>query len=314
MAIASLVLVASLAGGARGDDGAEAARMFQRASELADTGQHAEACALFAQSYQLERAPGTLLNLGVCAERAGKLRRAWLYYDAAAREYGATQKARQAQFARERKDALAPKLATLVLRIAEPQLAGIAVRVGNDAAPAGAEIVERVDPGAVEVVVSAPGRESFSTTARAARGEQVVVEIPALRPVARPEPIGRVEPNYVDGGRRRGRVLLAVAIAGAGAAALAVSGGLGVSANRAYQKPFDRGLCTDAGDHASCTTEGQQQIRSAERRADIATAVGIGGAAALAAGAIVYFTAPRERMIAPLAAPHTVGITVSGRF
>jgi len=100
-----------LAAPAAADD---ANRLFEQGRAEIKDGNYAAGCALLEQSYELERAPGTQLNLGECAEHAGKLRSAWLLYDAAAREYARTDRPKQAEFARKRADALAPRLAKAV--------------------------------------------------------------------------------------------------------------------------------------------------------------------------------------------------------
>jgi hypothetical protein len=86
----------------------------------------------------------------------------------------------RAKFARGRADALATKLATVIVKVAKPKLEGISVQIaGRDVAPA-AEIVDRLDPGAILVKANAPGREPFETTVTVALGGSVTVEVPAL--------------------------------------------------------------------------------------------------------------------------------------
>src|SRR6185503_13633139 len=118
----SLFLLGALLGaaGARAQGSSEATRLFEEGRALAEQGRFAEACERYAKSHELERAAGTMLNLGDCAERGGKLRRAWQLYDDAAREYERAGKAGPARFSRTRADALAPRLATVVVRLAEP--------------------------------------------------------------------------------------------------------------------------------------------------------------------------------------------------
>src|SRR5687768_2817074 len=63
----------------------EASAIFQEGRELARQGRVAEACQLFAKSYELDPALGTALNLADCLERQGQLRRAWELFDVVAR-------------------------------------------------------------------------------------------------------------------------------------------------------------------------------------------------------------------------------------
>jgi hypothetical protein len=296
----------------------EATRLFDEARALGEQGKLEESCALFQKSYDLERAAGTMLNLGDCAAREGKYRRAWLLYDAAAQEYERMQKTASAKFAREHADALASKLGTIVVRIAEPRLVGLTVRIGDRATPPAAVITERLDAGPVKIVVSAPGRESFKTTAVTESNHQVVVEVPALAMAAGvgPSPPGGTGAP-VDAGagpRKRSRVYLAAGIAGAGVLGLAVSGVLGLSARSAYNSAH-ADHCTELGSGWACDDVGRDKIDDAGKSADIATAIGIGGGLLVVAGAVVFFTAPREAVtVAPITTASSVGLALSGRF
>jgi len=318
LAIAVGGLALAAASGAGAQSVPEATRLFDEGRVLADQGKFAEACERFGKSHELERAAGTMLNLGDCAERAGDLRRAWQLYDASAREYEQAGKEKSARFARSRADALAPKLATVVVRLAEPRAGGLTVRIGGRAVPPAAEIIERLLAGEVPIEVAAAGRAPFATTARAAVGGEVVVLVPPLRVTggtAPPEPPPEREPPR--GPRQRGRVLLAGGAAGLGVIALGAAGALAVAARSAYGQYEDelaaRG-CTatcSAADYAMAA----RHFDRAALRADLATGFVIGGGALVAAGAILYVTAPRERVtIAPSASAHAAGVTASIRF
>ena len=317
LACALIIAVVAAARVARAES-AEATRLFEEGRALAEQGKYAEACERYARSYELDRGPGTMLNLGDCAEREGKYRRAWLMYDAAAAEYVKEEKPARARFARGRADALAPRLATVVVRLARPRIADLIVRIGDRAAPPAAEIVERLDAGEVSILVSAPGHEPFSATVNAVGGGQVVVEVPALQRRASAEPPGDRGP---DTRRKRSRVLLAAGVAGAGVVALGTGGLLAWSAKGLYDEQFEaRGVeppaCTrPASGPAECSEAGLAAIDRARGRSHLATVAGIGGGLLVAAGAVLYYTAPREQVtIMPVASPRALGLAVGGRF
>ncbi len=316
IAIGSILVLGAPGAGAQGSP--EAARLFQEGRTLAEQGKHDEACERFARSHELERAAGTMLNLGDCAERAGELRRAWLLYAEAAREYEQTGKAGPARFARDRADALAPRLATVVVRIAEPRAGGLTVRIAGRAVTPAAEIVERLEPGTVRIEVGATGREPFATAASVALGAEVVVEVPALRAmdggvVVAPPPVDRP----VRTRRQRRRVLIAAGVGGAGVLAAGVAGAFAaaaVGADRTYKDKQEELGCT-----VSCTEEGlailEPYYDRAVRRADLATGFAIGSVALIAGGVVLYLTAPREPIsVAPAVAPGTVGLLATVRF
>jgi hypothetical protein len=84
------------------DDVTEAKRLFEEGRKLVEQGNLAEACKQFARSFELDRAAGTMLNLGDCAESEGRPRRAFELYDTAAKEFERTAQPERAKFARNR--------------------------------------------------------------------------------------------------------------------------------------------------------------------------------------------------------------------
>jgi len=158
----------------------EAKRLFDEGRQLLDRGKLEQACRRFAQSLERERAAGTMLNLADCAERAGELARAWSLYDEAAREYERTNKTTSVRFARDRAAALEPRLATVVVRVADPDIEGLVVRIDDDELAPAAKISRFHDPGPLKVAARAPGRVRFETTAEAVAGKSVIVEVPDL--------------------------------------------------------------------------------------------------------------------------------------
>lgn len=286
----------------------QSATLFEEGRELAKQQKWAEACEKFQASLALDPAPGTKLNLGDCLENQGKVRAGWEMYQAAAADFERTNDAR-AKFAHERAAAAGAKLATVVIKVANPSREGLAIRIGEHAVEPGAELVERVDPGEVAVTASAPDRVPFTKTLTAYVGNPVVVEIPELAARETAEvPAG--------GGRRRSRVVVAIGIGATGGVALLGSGVLGLMARSKYHSAFDDGECFETPDGNLCTPSGKSEIDRAGSLADIATGFAIAGVALVAAGAIVYLTAPEERGVAisPVASSSTVGLAVGGRF
>jgi hypothetical protein len=74
-------------------------------------------------------------------------------------------------------------------------------------------------------------------------------------------------------------------------------------------------LCTPGSDGLVCPPDAAADIEDAGSKADLATVLGIGGTALVVAGAVLYFTAPREGVaVAPMASATTAGMSISGRF
>jgi tetratricopeptide (TPR) repeat protein len=84
------------------DPAVRATKLFDEARALLAQGKIAEACPVFEQSYALEPAPGTGLNVADCAERAGDVARARKLYEDAARAFDKAGKTNRANFARNR--------------------------------------------------------------------------------------------------------------------------------------------------------------------------------------------------------------------
>ncbi len=198
----------------------EAKRLFDEGRALLDRGRVPEACKRFARSLERERAAGTMLNLGACAEREGQLARAWALYDEAAREYERSGKPAAMKFARDRAARLEPRLATVIVRVAGSAPDGLVVRVAGEPVPPGDANARFHDPGALTVTARAPGRARFQTTVRGVAGARVVVEVPALALAAAGDPgaPGAGEPPERGGGPWRPLLLtsLGVAVAGGG--------------------------------------------------------------------------------------------------
>lgn len=156
-----------------------AKRLFEEGRVLYQQAKHIEACVLFRESYELDPAVGTRLNLAECAERQGKHRDAWLLWVSAAKEFEKQSDGR-ATFARRRADALAKNLATVIVRVARPRKKGLLIRINDYEVEPSAYIVERTDARRVVVTATAPNRKPFEAVVSVSIGSKVEVEIPPL--------------------------------------------------------------------------------------------------------------------------------------
>ncbi len=87
-------------------DREHAEQLFQEGRELMQKGQLEEACARFAESFELEHAVGTLLNLASCMERSGRVPRACELYTEARDLSKSGGRDDRARFADDRRAAL----------------------------------------------------------------------------------------------------------------------------------------------------------------------------------------------------------------
>lgn len=172
--------------------------LFQEAKGLIEEGRFAEACPKLAESHRLSPAIGVLLNLGGCYEKTGRIASAWATLNEAADRARAAQDPTREKLARDRADALAPRLPRLSIELATPAPDAVVERDGSvvPAALLGQPIP--VDPGDHEIKLSAPGRTSRTVRVTVREGEAKVIQLelppeaapsPA-RPVRRPAPHG----------------------------------------------------------------------------------------------------------------------------
>src|SRR5262245_52355389 len=165
---------------------AEAEVLFRDGRDLIKHGKLAAGCDKLAASERLEGSIGTLLNLGDCREKLGKLASAWAAFrkaEAMARRSGKDDK-RQAEAAR-RAAQLEPRRSNLVIEV-QGGVAGMVVRREGEVIDQAAwNTPMPVDPGTYTIVAEAPGFVAWSAPVTVPAGAQrQVVTVPTLDRVA----------------------------------------------------------------------------------------------------------------------------------
>jgi hypothetical protein len=197
LALASMILIGAQGAFAQtsGTEVALAETLYRQARDLMSQGKYDEACPKLAESYRLDRATGTLLNLASCHERQGKVTTAWSEFaDAvvAARRDGRPDRVK---FAEDRIKVLEPQLPKLTLVVpADADSPELEVRLDGSLIGAAARGVPTpVDPGKHAVEARAPKKLPWSRDLEIKAAEQQTVTIPKL--VDAPAP--PVAPNDV---------------------------------------------------------------------------------------------------------------------
>jgi hypothetical protein len=307
---------------------AEAEALFRDGRRQIKAGKLAAGCDKLAASERLESSVGTLLNLGDCREKLGKLASAWAAFrkaEAMARRAGGDDK-RQAE-AERRARQLEPKLSNLVIRVAQ-RVDGLVVhRDDEQVDDAGWNTPLPVDPGSYTISAEAPGYTPWQAKVTVAAGAaRQVVEIPALVRAAPPPPPAEVataepwpppRPRLVQRTVRapgtwsatRG-VSAVVALAGAGALGTGIY--FGIHSRDLSKRADERcpgAVCADP--------EGLRLNDDAQTAATRANILYIAGGAALAAATVLWFVgAPDEIVVTPVASAggSHVGLAMTGRF
>jgi hypothetical protein len=327
--VCCLILLTAHAVGAQAAPLNEAEVLFQSGkSELAQ-GRYPEACLLLDRSYRLEPAVGALLALAFCQEQGGNLATAHRLYLAAAERSREAGRSDREQAARERAEALWPKLSTLTLELdGAAQLGaarGLVVEVDGmplDASRLGLAVP--LDGGTHRIKVSAPERFAFEASVELAvsRDAQrlsvpgMAAEAPAPA-AARPSP-ARAAPASAARSRLTPLQWVGLSSITVGTGALIASmvyTGRAVRANDESEP-----LCLGN----VCSIEGREARIEARQAGHRATITLVSGAVLVTAGVLAAVLGKRSRAdqrpparawnAAPWASSHAAGASVEGSF
>jgi hypothetical protein len=304
-------------------DKASAEALFDDARRLLAAGKLAEACPKFAESQRLDPAIGTLLNLGDCYERSGKLASAWAAFrEAAAASRNAGDARREAE-GQKRAAALEMRIPKLTVSVPpEAEVAGLEVK--RDGVSLGKAVWASptpVDPGEHVVEATAPGKQRWSKTVVVeARPTTLLVTVPRLQDAApgAPPPAAAAPATVVipppagppaaaqpieDGGWGAQRYV-GVAAIGVGLAGIGVGTVFGLRA---------RAQNDDSAEHCSgntCTAAGVALRDDALESATVSTAAFGAAAALLVGGTVLFATAPSKTSVGVSAGPRLAGLRV----
>ena len=281
---------------------------------------YASACAKLQESEQLDPAPGTILNLAVCYERAQKTARAWATYKYAALAAERAGQADRASAAARKASELEATLSRITI-VVPPQarVAGLDVRCdGEPVGEASWGVSFPYDPGTHEIDVTAPGRRPWSSRiSLAAAAQQASVTVPTLEAVpvvaaAPPPPPPKAEaaadaPASGAHARVAGGILTAIG-------AVAVGGGIfaGVHAKDVY----NQALAACNGGTVCPNDSGISLRNQAQTWATLSTIGFVAGGAILAGGVILLVVAPRDAppQVALSVSPFGPGLSLAGAF
>jgi hypothetical protein len=314
--------------------GAEA--LFREGRTLIKQGKLEAGCDKLEASEKLESSVGTLLNLGDCREKLGKLASAW----AAFRKAEATAK-------RDGKDKKRQQEAKRRALKLEPDLAKITVQVGPKSKSEGlvikrdGEVVDPelygtaivVDPGNHTVVAEATGHKAWKHEVSVGKGGKRWVVVPTLEPIPeppkpvtpppvavtpspstqtvvvnQPEPAARTV-TYQDTWSTTRGIAVAVAVAGAGALGTGIYFG-----NRANElQSQSDAICP------TTTCDDPEGLRLNDRARDNALRANVlfvAGGAAVAVATVMWFVGKPDEttVVTPSISDSHVGASLTGRF
>lgn len=286
--------------------------LFQQARALMTEGKFSEACSKLEQSQRLDPGAGTLLNLAGCYENLGLTASAWATYHEAATLAARSGREDWEGTARKRAALLEASISTLTISVPpDTRVRGLRIeRDGTTVESSQWGVPIPVDPGAHPVAVNAPGRMSWSTSV-SVRGDAhaATITIPLLAPRAQ-APVATSTTPQPDVLPREGQAsdasavpleqqdqrTTALVVGGIGVVGLAAGTVFGLMAKKTYS---DSSTYCDESNR--CSGTGMELDGQAHRWATLSTVSFGVGAAALAAGGVLYFTTPAD-------APHDIAV------
>jgi hypothetical protein len=289
-------------------DTVAAQALFDEGRKLMDQRRWSEACPKLAESERLAPSGGTLINLAECYEHTGQSASAWVAWKDAAARANAAGKRDVEKRAFGRAAALEPSLARLTIAVDKAsdvdglQVKRDGVAVGH--AEFGMPIP--VDPGAHVIEAAAPKKKPFSANVTVAAKQTdaqilvtladddtpkpaIVAEQPAVTPGGRVgETPGPEQPAQATSGWS-GQKTVALVVAGAGVVGVALGTVFGLDAKSKNDQALEPQNCRTT---MYCTPNGLSLTDDAKSAAVASTIAFGAGAAALVAGAVLWFTAP----------------------
>jgi hypothetical protein len=320
----SIVLLAAtllVAPAARADRTSDAEDLFRRAKGLIAQNKHVEACPLLEESYRLERARGTLLNLALCHEQIGKTSAAWGEFRRVEQEERASGAANESrvQLAREHADKLQPRVSRLKIVVPpDARAPGLVVKVDGESKGEPLWAGVPVDPGTRSVEVSATNKKPLVMKVKVDdEGVLVSVTIPVLAdaPVEAP-PAAAAGANLEEleeYASNRARRTTGFVIGGIGLATLAVGAAFGVGAIINDNDAKKCSPCTRGTAEASASDQSTDRAYVFANIANVTVPLGALGSIV---GAYLVLSAGPSRKVAvvPVTSAHSAGLSMTGEW
>ncbi len=277
-------------------------RLFREATKLEDSGNYEAACPRLEQSNAVDPAIGTQFNLADCYEHLGKLGHALRMFRSVQAIAKAAGKQQREMSARERADALEPRVPRLHIEVAPgADTPGLDIRADGatltpDAWSAGLPL----DTGTHTVSAAAPGRVGWSTSFEASRGGDLRVVVPRLVEIVTQE-----RPVVAPATRRGGGIPTLALVTGiVGLVGL----GVGKLAGSIAWADHDSAVLSCPTPSRCTRQKGAGQWNDAVTWGTVSTVAFVVGGVGIAGASVIWLTAPGSQ------APTTAGLAVHGQF
>jgi serine/threonine-protein kinase len=304
------------------------------------SGNFEEACVKLETSHRVDPAVGTLLYLGECYEKLGRVASAWATFREAQSAAESTGQTKRAQTAKQRVEKVEKDLAYLTIEVADATKTLPGLRITRGGIDAGSGIIGApvpVDPGDVKIEVSAPGHQNYVVTVSVQPRSRQSMQVPALAVKEEPKPVVPAEsspagdqplspspmlpaeppPPTAEESSMNAVAIVGLVVAGAGLVTAGVGAFYGVSA-LSDDKKADAGcgatLCQERADF-----DHSQNANESAKVANVAIGLGTG---LFVAGGLTFLLAPSSEpkkeaafvRITPRVGLGFAGIGVEGRL
>ena len=322
---------------ASAQDSAVAQSLYDQGRKLAAQNNYADACPKLEESQRLDPTAVTQFWLADCYEHVGRTASAWssfLDLAATARRNGGPKAEEREKVAKDRANALSPKLTQLAISVPDAvKVPGLVIKRDGEAVHSGQwGSPVPVDPGNHTIEASAPGKQTWTKTQDVEGvGQTVTVQVDPLgdTPVAitAPAPGGVQSPggrdasgastDYVPPTTARSSPLKTsgLVVGAVGVVGLGVGTAFGVLAISKNSSAND-GHCGAAfGGANNCDQTGLSLRSDAVTFGNASTVSFIAGGVLAAGGAALWLFAPRASVQAgPTVGNGGAGLTVHGTF
>jgi hypothetical protein len=287
------------------EGGALAEALYREGRALLAEGKTHEACPKFAESYRLDAATGTLLNLAACHESEGKFAAAWVEFSRAVALARRDRRYDRVRFAQDHLAIIEPKLSHLTVVVsAGTEVPGLETRVdGVPLRTAARGVSTPVDPGPHTVEATAPGHKAWSQQVDIKNDStNVTVLVPTLEPTA-PE----AAPSHTTDSTTLPQRPVPTSVYVAGGVTLALAAGAGITAAVYMSHRAEQGA-----------EQREPELTQNRRLGTINAALDVGALAAAGVTAYLYWTRParsdvvKDVAVTPWVAPGAGGLCLQG--
>lgn len=315
--LAITIVLACVATTAAADSKGE--KLLQKAKKLHGEKKYAEACPTYEEVDKVDPSVAAKVNVAKCYEEWGRLATAYSWYEHA----GKLAEPRDANKIKQSLDDLDVNVPRLTIKIpdgADPDVLETLTLDGKPVPEAWLNTQQRIDPGphVLEFVVDGQRKKKMAPVERGGESE-LSLDIPKGegKKVRKKKDETPAVETHDPGKTRR---YIGLGLGGAGIVAVGVAVGMTVSARSDYKAALSAHCM---GSTSGCDATGLRITHDARKTANIGTVITIVGAAAIAGGAVLYFTAPEAtRSEAPVQALYVAptvdttggGFVVGGAF